>query len=180
MIVIGIDEEDNLFRFSVFYRPRREYTWKATPAPPLMVRPLGAFIYFLEEPPPELAPQPSFYALTENSFQWTEQDPLAPARSLPKALYQTLTFRNGCVYCHSIGGVGSQSHHIIAGGGRPHGGLALPLESYPEEVWKAFLFSQHEVAAQIGALPNVVDEETRQALYDFVVELGRKSKTPVP
>ena len=180
VIVIGIDEEDNLFRFSVFYRPRREYTWKAAPAPPLMVRPLGAFIYFLEEPPPELAPQPSFYALTENSFQLTEQDPVAALRTLPKALYETLTFRNGCVYCHSVGGVGSQSHHMTAANGRPHGGLALPLESYPEEVWKAFLLSQHEVAAQIGAFPNVVDEESRQALYALVVELRQKTKTPVP
>lgn len=178
VIVIGIDDERNLFRLGVFYRGLREYSWKESPPPPMMARPLGAFIHFLEPAPPEFGPQASHYALTENSFQLTEKDPLEPLRHLPKELYEALTFRNGCVYCHTLGGVGSQSHHVTIPHGSPHGGLALPLESYPPEVWKAFIFSQDEVAANLGASPNIVDEEARQGLYDLVVESRERMQAP--
>lgn len=174
VIVLGIDDEKNLFRLGVFYRALREYSWKDGPPPPLMARPLGAFVHFLEDPPPEFGPRASHYALTEASFQLTEKDPLESLRHLPKEIYETLTFRNGCVYCHSFQGVGSRSHHITAADGSPHGAFALPLESYPPEVWKAFIFNQHEVAARMGAAPNVVDEEARQALYEAVVAAREK------
>ena len=115
VIVIGLDDEKNLFRLGVFYRALREYSWKAGPQPPIMARPAGAFIHFLEEPPPELIRQAPYYGLTENSFQLVEQDPLASLKDLPKEVYEAMTFRNGCVYCHSFRGIGSQSYHITAG-----------------------------------------------------------------
>jgi hypothetical protein len=143
-----------------------------------MARPVGAFIHFLQPPPPELARQAPYYGLTENSFKLSEDDPLASLKNLPKEVYEAMTIRNGCVYCHSFRGIGSQSHHVTESGNKPHGGLALPLESYPENVWKDFIFNQEEAAKKIGASPNMVDEEARQALYDSVVESRNKKNVP--
>jgi acetyl esterase/lipase len=176
VIVVGLDDERNLFRLGVFYQALREYSWKDGARPPMMARPLGAFIHFLEEPPPELIRQAPYYGLTENSFQLVEDDPLASLKDLPKEVYDAVTVRNGCVYCHSVRGVGPQSHHVTAANNKPHGGLALPLESYPENAWKEFMFNQEAVAKKIGASPNIVGEEARQALYDFVVESRKKQK----
>jgi hypothetical protein len=170
VIVVGIDEERNLFRLGTFSHALREYSWKPGPRPPMMARPLGAFIYFLEEPPRQLWPHPSHYALTQDSFRLVERDPLASLREVPVGVYETLTFRNGCVYCHTFGGVGSQSHHILASTGAPHGGFALALEAYPPEVWKEFVFNQVEVAKKIGASPNLVDEGLRPVLHHLVVQ----------
>ena len=178
VIVVGLDDEKNLFRLGVFYQALREYSWKGGAKPPLMARPLGAFIHFLEEPPPELIRQAPYYGLTENSFQFVADDPLASLKDLPKEVYDAVTVRNGCVYCHSFRGVGPQSNHITASNSRPHGGLALPLESYPENVWKEFMFNQEAVAKKIGASPNIVGEEARQALYDLVVESRNKKNVP--
>jgi arylformamidase len=178
VIVIGLDDEKNLFRLGVFYRANREYSWKAGPQPPIMARPLGAFIHFLHEPPAELGPQPAQYGLTEDSFRWVARDPLAPLKNLTRDLYDTVTFRNGCVYCHTLRATGSRSHHVTASAGAPHGGFALPLESYSPEVWQNFIFDQHRVAAKIGASPNPVAERVRKPLFDLVNELQQKQNAP--
>jgi acetyl esterase/lipase len=170
VIVIGIDDEKNLFRMGVFSHAFREYSWKPGGRPPLMARPVGAFIYFLDEPPPRLWPHPSQYALTQDSFKLVEEDPLGALAELPRAVYEALTFKNGCVYCHSFRGIGSRSHHILSANGAPHGGFALALETYPLQVWKEFMFNQTEVAKKMGTMPNVVDDRARQSLYDLVVE----------
>jgi acetyl esterase/lipase len=176
VIVIGMDDEKNLFRLSAFYRMLHEYSWKPGPPPPLMARPVGTFIYFLKEPPVEPRPQTSHSALTKESFRLVENDPLAAIQSLPKELLEALTHKNGCLYCHSFRGIGSQSHHNSALSSAPHGGFGLPLEDYPPQVWKEFLFNQEEVAANMGAAPNVVDEQTRQTLHDLVVESRERQK----
>jgi acetyl esterase/lipase len=168
VIVIGLDDEKNLFRFGVFYRGNVEYSWKTGSQPPLMSRPLGAFIHFLKDPPPEISPHPAQFALTEASFRLAAEDPLAGLKDLRKDIYETLTFRNGCIYCHTLRGVGAKSHHVTATAGTPHGGLALPLESYPAEVWKSFIFDQTAIAKKIGASPNPVAEGTRQAFFELV------------
>lgn len=168
VIVIGIDDEKNLFRFSSFYRMRREYSWKPGPTPPPLAMPLGGFIYFLDPPPRELLAQSWHFGLTENSFRRDKDDPLKAIRDLPKPVEEALTFRNGCVYCHSFRGVGSRSHHVDALTGKPHGGFALPLESYPSEVWRSFIFDQVEVAKKMGATPNIVSDAAGQPLFDLV------------
>ena len=168
VIVIGLDDEKNLFRLGAFYRAQREYSWKNAPQPPMMARPLGAFIHFMKAPPAEIALQEAHFGLTEKSFRLVAEDPLAPLKNLRKDLYEAVTFRNGCVYCHSLQGIGSKSHHITAASGAPHGGLALALEDYPPAVWRAFIFDQLAVAKKIGASPNVVAKSARQALYDLV------------
>lgn len=168
VVVIGMDDEKNLFRLGVFYRANREYSWKTGPQPPMMARPLGAFVHFLEEPPEELGLQAGQEALTTGSFRLTDSDPLAGLKDLPQDLYETLTFRNGCVYCHSLQGIGSRSHHVVASNGRSQGGFALPLESYPPEVLKSFIFNQEAVAKKIGASPNPVASKNREALFDLI------------
>ena len=168
VIVVGLDDERNLFRFSVFYRMFHEYSWKPSGSPSPLTLTLGAFIHFLEPPPRELVAQSWHFGLTENSFRRTKQDPLQAIRDLPKDVEEALTFRNGCVYCHSLRGVGPRSHHVHAMTGKPQGGFALPLESYPLEVWKRFMFDQETVAKKMGATPNIVQESARQALFDLV------------
>lgn len=168
VIVVGLDEEKNLFRLGVFYRANLEYTWKAGPQPPMMARPLGAFIHFLKDPPPEIPVHQAQFALTEDSFRQVVDDPLARLKDLRKDVYEALTFRNGCLYCHSLRGVGPQSHHVTASTGNAHGGLALPLESYPLEVWRSFIFNQNAIAQKIGASANPVAESARQAFFEVV------------
>ena len=175
-IVVGIDDERNMFRFAVFFRMLREYSWKDGPEPPVIARPVGAMIHFLKEPPPELQPQPWHSGLTVDSFRLVENDPLAPLNDVPKPVYETLTHRNGCIYCHTFRGVGSRSHQIRASTGTPQGGFALPLEEYPPDVWKAFIFNQHEVARKMGATANVVETDARQPLYDLVVKSREKQR----
>lgn len=175
VVVIGLDDEQNLFKLGVFYRANREYSWKDGPQPPMMARPVGAFIYFLKEPPEHIPVQSAQYALTEKSFKLVAEDPLAPLKDLRGDIYETVTSRNGCVYCHEWRGVGSRSHHVRASDGTAHGGFALPLESYPPEVWKNFIFDQNNVAARIGASPNPVAEAMQQPFYEQVNASREKS-----
>jgi hypothetical protein len=81
---------------------------------------------------------------------------------------EEVTFRNGCVYCHSFRGVGARSHHVHAMTGKPQAGFALPLEDYATEVWKAFMFDQEAVAKKMGAIPNIVQESARRPLFELV------------
>lgn len=168
VIVVGVDDERNLFRFTSFYRMHREYSWKSGSQPPPLAMTLGAFVHFMEEPPRELAAQSWHFGLTENSFRRLKDDPLKAIRAVPKAVQEALTFRNGCVYCHTFRGAGSRSHHVHALNGKPQGGFALPLEDYPPEVWRKFIFNQVEVAKKMGATPNIVHESARQTLFDLV------------
>jgi acetyl esterase/lipase len=179
VVVVGVDDEKNLFRFSTFYRMYHEYSWKpaAQPRPPPLTMTLGAFIHFLEPPPRELAAQSWHYGLTENSFRRVKDDPLKSIRNVPRDVEDALTFRNGCIYCHSFRGVGSRSHHVHALTGKQQGGFALPLEDYPPEVWRNFIFNQVEVAKKMGATPNIVRESARQALFDLVNSSRRQPST---
>ena len=170
VIVVGIDDEKNLFRFSVFYRMLREYSWKNNPQLPAMARPLGAFIYFLAPPPKELSPQSAHYSLTHDSFQLVYKDPIEFARSLSKPVAEALTYRNGCLYCHTLRGVGSRAHHVVAATSAAHGGFALPLEEYPQEVWQTFVYRPEQAADRIGAIPNTVSEDARDELYRLIVD----------
>ncbi len=64
VIVIGVDDEKNLFKLQLFYRMAREYSWLEGAAPPDMALPLGAFVYFENAPPRALRPQLWHYGLT--------------------------------------------------------------------------------------------------------------------
>jgi len=177
VVVVGLDDEQNLFRLAVFYQTRREYSWLADQqARPLSVRPLGAFLYFLKPPPVDFIPRHlSFYSLTGDSFTRVEQDPLAWLWKLPKVLHPVFTNKNGCVSCHAYHGMTANSHHTDAFTLKAHGGFALPLTSYPDEVWREFVFNQKAVAAQIGVVPNSMRNEVKQPLFDLI-EKARAQK----
>ena len=66
---------------------------------------------------------------------------------------------------HGIGAA-TASLMVRRPAGKPQGGFAWPLESYPAEVWRTFMFQQIEVAKRMGATPNIVSDGVRQTLFD--------------
>lgn len=170
VIVVGLDDERNLFRLAVFYQANQEYSWiDGRPRPPLMVRPLGAFLHFRKPPPEKLRPRFfADYSLTTTSFHRSDQDPLATVRDIPAALWPVFTYENGCVSCHAFRGMDVQAHHVESMSLDAHGGNALPLTSYPPQVWRAFVFEQERVAKKIGVVPNPVRKEVAPLLYELI------------
>lgn len=179
VIVVGLDDEKNLFKLTVFYQTKRQHSWlEDDQARPLSVRPLGAFLYFLETPPAELQPQHlSDYSLSSDSFKRVKKDPLDWLWQLPEPLHATFTYQNGCVSCHAFKGMQARSHHTNAMNLNDEGGFALPLTSYPTEVWREFVFNQAAVAEQIGVFPNSLPTEVQQPLFDLV-EKEKSSTQP--
>ncbi len=181
-VVIGLGDEQNLFKATDLYHTRRRYSWVDASASRVdMARPLGAFLYFPNEEPPssESSSLIGRYALTSDSFRLREADPLAPLADLPPLVKDALVSEHTCVSCHRFRDVGGRAFHIRARDGQAMGGHALPLERYPAVVWKRFVFEQRQVAEEVGA--NVVDFDPvmAQALYDFVVEeRARRSLEP--
>lgn len=170
VVVIGLDDEQELFRVTSFYLARREYSWVEPEGMlPPMARSLGAFIYFLDTPPEKFYPRyQAQFALTPDSFRLLDSDPLQPLDDLDPALYRLITVDNGCTSCHSFRGVGAKAHHLTAASAEPHGGYALPLESYAPDVWKRFIFEQRAVAELIGVSPNLLPEDLGRQLYQLV------------
>ncbi|MCH7709361.1 MAG: alpha/beta hydrolase [Myxococcales bacterium] len=170
VIVVGIDDERNLFRHIDIHRAKREYSWRDDlPPPPYLARPMGGFLYFLDEPKEKLmAKIPSHFSLDVSSFVLSQEDPLASLRGIDSDVFSVMTIENGCLNCHSFKGVGTRSSHLRARDGALQGGFALALEEYPPEVWKRFVFEQEESAAVIGATPNVVRVDAATKLYEAV------------
>jgi hypothetical protein len=170
VVVIGLDDEKNLFQVSSFYLGKREYSWEEPEQPvPPMVRSLGAFIYFLKPPPERFYPRyQAQFALTLDSFSLREDDPLTAFADLDVPMFQLITADNGCVSCHMLRGVGASAHHLTAEQAEPHGGYALALESYDPGVWKRFIFEQESVAELIGVSPNVLPPNLGKQLYQLV------------
>jgi acetyl esterase/lipase len=170
VIVIGLDDERNLFRLSTFYRNKLAYSWKDE-KPALSVRSLGGFIYFLKPPPPGLVSSTTaMYSLTAESFRRTRQDPLAAMADLPRDVRDAIYFRNACLSCHSFRGTEVRSGHVRARDGEQQGGFALSLESYPPEAWRQFMFDNQKSAAAVGVRPNPVAGPAAQKLHDIVVK----------
>jgi len=169
VIVIGLDDEPNLFRLNVFYQNQLEYSWQRQ-KPPIMARPVGAFLYFLQEPPPQLAPTTrAGYALTTDSFRLVATDPFAAIADAPAAAREVLIRRNACLACHSFRGIGARAGHITGAAAKVHGGFALALEDYSPAAWRQFMFEQTTSAKLIGVNPNPVEGPAAQVLYDLVV-----------
>lgn len=171
-VVIGLDEERNLFRVTDLYHTRRRYTWRNAEAERVdMARPLGAFLFFPEEEPPRSKSSSLFgrYALTLDAFERRADDPRAVFGDLPPIARETLVERHHCISCHRVRGEGGRAFHIRASDGSPMGGHALPLTRYPAAVWKRFVFEQEAVAEEIGADVVVFRPGEARALYDWVV-----------
>jgi acetyl esterase/lipase len=170
VIVVGLDDEDNLCRLLTFYRMNRAYSWITSDERlPLMARPLGAFLYFRTPLPPELQNKTyAPYGLDPAGFHWVKNDPLAPIRSLDGGLREALAGEQGCLTCHSYRGAGGRSHHALALDAKPYGAFALPLEEYPSDVLRRFLFEQDAVAKSFGVKPLRVDKTVAGELFDMV------------
>jgi len=181
VIVVGLDDERELFRLTDVYHTLRRYTWKdPDPVPWVLARPLGAFVYFREAPPPSLDPNLfGRFGLLPGSFARTRDDPLAPLRSLPEPVRSMVTEEFRCVSCHQLRGVGPSAGHLRATDATRVGGFALALEAYPPEVWRRYCFEQEAVAAEIGA--SVVALGDRAALlYELVVAERERRAAPDP
>lgn len=166
VIVVGIDDERNLFRMFVTYNVHRTYSWKPETEPrPLMIRHVGAFLYAVGEPaPPVTVPTLAEFALTTASFRVVDDDPLAVARKAPAALAATLTNEQGCLQCHTLHGAGGRAHHVRASDGQVAEAHGLPLEQYPRDVLRRFLFEQDAVAKSFGVGPLHVSEAVANQL----------------
>ncbi|MSQ59090.1 MAG: alpha/beta hydrolase [Betaproteobacteria bacterium] len=132
-IVVGIDDEKDLFRFVVPYRNKREYSWVDRKKPlPSVYRGLGGMLYVRKAPPEHLRLRFSAgMSLTASSFSLAETSPLQAFPNLPESLKPVLTYTNGCLSCHTLRGIGSLAHHNRVEDGAKQGGLGLPLEDYP-------------------------------------------------
>jgi len=171
VIVIGIDDERNLFRMFVTYNVHRTYSWKPETEPfrPLMIRHVGAFLYdpapsAAEAPPRFDVPTLAEFALTTDSFRVVDEDPLAVARKLPSALADALTNTQGCLQCHALHGNGAKAHHLRASDGQVAEAHGLALEEYPRDVLRRFLFEQDAVAKSFGVGPLHVSETVANQL----------------
>lgn len=168
VIVVGIDDERNLFRIRDIQKAKRMYSWIDGPPPPAVAGPLGGFIFFRREPPEEFTPSMLVsYALTPDSFTLSD-DPLVPLRDLPPEMFTTVTWEYGCIYCHTFRGVGGAAGHLRFRDGARIGGLALPLEQYPEKVWWRFVYDQKQVASEIGASMNPVPASRHDELFALI------------
>jgi arylformamidase len=167
-LVIGLDDERNLFRLSVFYQNKLEYTWRAE-KPPIMARSVGAFIHFIKEPPANLVPDTrAHFSLTPDSFRFTPTDPLVAVASTPVEVHKVLTQTNACLSCHGFRGAGARAGHVEAATGKMRGGFALAFEEYPPEAWRRFMLEPEAAARMIGVRANPVEGAAARLLYELV------------
>ncbi|MGI9424768.1 MAG: hypothetical protein ACR2PA_16350 [Hyphomicrobiaceae bacterium] len=170
VVVVGIDEETNLFRISWFYRTKAAYSWIKQDRPPqISVEPMGAFLQFRKPLPKQLRiPFAIRSKLDLGSLHFTDSDPLAPLDGLPSRLREIIVHANNCINCHELDGLGGRAHHLISNTGKEQPGIALPLRSYSRVVLQNFFFNQREVAARIGVSPNLIRADDARAMLDFL------------
>jgi hypothetical protein len=168
VIVIGIDDEKNLYRLALGYRLDQERSWEKTARPPTMVRAVGPFLFFPNGDFEDDTTQAPF-SLAPGSFQFVNEDPIAKARAIKSGdLRSALLGADGCLKCHGLHGMGAKAHHVRAIDGKAHGGFALALESYPNDVLDRFLFDQKKVAAGFGVTPLTIPEPTAKQILSYV------------
>ena len=172
VIVTGIDDETNLYRFAWFYKTKAMYTWKPD-IQNTSVRLLGPFLHFRKPVPEELQiPLLLRSALTFEGITFSTEDPLKPIRAYTDNIQKIITSDNKCVYCHQIGEVGGQYHHVDAQTTELQGGIALPLTDYPDYVMHAFLYDQENTAKKIGMTPNPIETGYRRRVSCLVSGFG--------
>jgi len=182
VVVIGIDGERNLFRNVDITQRLREYSWREElPPPRVSARPMGGFLYLLEPPASQaLAPLTTSFSLEPSGFQLTDADPVGPLRTLAPELFAVLAEGRGCVQCHSLRGVGPRAGHLRAVDGALQGGFALPLEDYPPEVWRRFVFEPRAAAALLGGGHEALSSSVASALFELVESERRASSAARP
>jgi acetyl esterase/lipase len=174
-LVIGLDEQRELFLLTTWYHTLRRYSWRdAEPERWVLARPLGAFVHFPEPPPAGLEPGViGRFALEPAGISVSDADPLAPVSGLPPAERALVTDELRCVSCHGLRGTGARAGHLRAKDGALVPGFALPLEEYPPEVWRRYCFEQEALAAEIGATPVPLGDRA-QMLFELVERERRR------
>lgn len=173
VVVVGIDDERNLFRWGVSYQTLSDYSWLplGDDPRPMFIRPLGAFLHLPHEPSSDLfAHSYSRFGLEPGSFSWVEDDPRPELSGVDPKVVKLLNGGGGCLECHAFRRAGAMSRHVDAWSGLPNGGAALALEDYPAEPWRRFLFDQTAVAKQIGVEPLPLEPVVARKLYELVAE----------
>jgi acetyl esterase/lipase len=179
VLVVGIDDERNLFRFGSPTRAKREYSWikpKGRLQP--IFRPIGAFVHFRRPAPARLFPHfTAYFSIPVDGLSLHHGNPVPYLDDLPAVVRPAFTYQNGCASCHQFRGWGPRAGHVNLWTGKLQGGYALPLEDYPPAVWRSFVFHQKRNAALIGAIPNMVDPKAQQALYQLVEQSRQQRAT---
>lgn len=171
VIVVGLDDETNLFRLARQYRNLQRYSWVEDARPiPLSAEPLGAFLHFRKPLPAPLFI--SFVARSKlrlSSITFTRADPLSRLGKLPAGPAAAVVTRN-CIICHRLNGIGGRAFHLNAATGRAQSWAALDLRDYPEPVLRAFLFDQERVARSFAMTPNILAPDVASALLTYLTQ----------
>lgn len=175
-LVIGIDDERNLFRLAIGYLGPRDYSWidDAGRPRPWLVRPVGAFLHVPGERRGTVLTTTRF-GLNAASFRWVADDPLAPMADLSPKVRATMAAAT-CMQCHAFRGIGGGGHHLGAFTRTTEAGIALPLEDYPSHVMEQFLFDQESVAAMMGTVPVPMDQEMISVLHSVISQEARNAR----
>ena len=169
--VIGIDDDNNLYRMSTFYRTKQFTSWE--PDGPqqdkLYVQSLGAFIHFRNPLPRQYElPYLQYSTIKFDSIAFSNIDPYAGIKNLTHQAFRVLT--QNCIPCHSLDGVGGAAYHMDSQTGEPQPGFARPLRTYSKEIYKNFFYNQTATAALIGVNPNYVAPEVADELLPWLTE----------
>ena len=168
VIIVGVDDEPNMYRFVWFYKTKKMYTWKDD-VQEISARTLGPMLHFRKPVPNELnIPLLLRSALSLEGITFSHVDPLAEIASYSDTIQQIITKENKCIYCHPIGTQTARAYHLNALTAEPQGGFGLPFGEYPDHVMSAFLFDQANVAKKIGMFANPIPEETVMEFYEWV------------
>ena len=169
-IVIAIDDEDNLYRMTSFYKTKRYNSWeKGGPdKDTLYSQSLGAFIHFQAPPPAHLElPYLQYSSILFDSIEFTDQNPYEDLQELSEPAFGVLTLN--CIPCHSVNGIGGAAHHLDYLTVKPQPGFAQPLHSYSKDVLENFFFNQTATAQLIGVNPNYVEETIGEELLTWLL-----------
>ena len=164
-IVIGLDDETNLYHLTSFYRTKRFNSWEeGGPSEDMLyAESLGAFIHFRKPVPAQYElPYLQYSSILFESISFSNQDPYAELSNLTYPTFRVLTMN--CLPCHSVGEIGGAAHHIDSKLGQPQPGYALALTAYSQEVLENFFFNQSATADLIGVNPNHVERRVAQEL----------------
>lgn len=167
--VIALDDEDNLYRLTTFYKTKQYYSWKqGGPSNEMLYsQSLGAFIHFQKPPPAHYElPYLQYSSIIFKTIKFSDQDPYSELNNLSYPAFHVLT--SNCIPCHSVNKVGGAAHHLDYLTGQPQPGFAKPLLAYPKEVLQNFFFNQTATAQLIGVNPNYVDQKIGEEIINWL------------
>lgn len=168
IIIVGVDDEPNMYRFVWFYRTNKMNTWEDD-VQEISARTLGPVLHFRKPVPDDLnIPLLLRSALSLDGIAFSHENPLAELKAYSHTIQRIITHENKCVYCHPIGTKTARAYHLDALTAKPQGGYGLPLSEYPDHVMRAFLFDQENVAKTIGMIANPLPEDVVDEFYEWV------------